>query len=140
MEVRPLVFADDAGVRVSTGRRRGKGGSGARRQAHFGGIRQDALHPGPEGGRPGHFLGSGQTLSVMQSVYLYPRVADRRTPGEWEETGSETLYEQALHAVGDMLASHYPDCIDAKTDARLRDTFPIRLQRSDMRAGNPRWD
>ena len=89
---------------------------------------------------PGHFLGSDQTLSVMQSEYLYPRVADRRTPGEWEETGSETLYQQAHQAVAEMLASHYPDYIGSKTDARLRDKFPIRLQRSDMQAGNPRWD
>ena len=32
----------------------------------------------------GHYLNQPQTLALMQTEYLYPEVADRRTPGEWE--------------------------------------------------------
>ncbi|HXM69779.1 MAG TPA: trimethylamine methyltransferase family protein, partial [Thermoanaerobaculia bacterium] len=37
---------------------------------------------------PGHFLGSDQTLQLMQTEYLYPGVADRRSPNDWAERGS----------------------------------------------------
>ena len=33
----------------------------------------------------GHYLNQPQTLELMQKEYLYPEVADRRTPGEWED-------------------------------------------------------
>src|SRR5258708_18830103 len=37
---------------------------------------------------PGHFLGSGQTLQLMQTEYLYPAVGDRKSPNEWTEQGA----------------------------------------------------
>ncbi len=39
-------------------------------------------------GGPGHFLGHGQTLALMQAEYLYPEVGCRRSPKEWLEQGS----------------------------------------------------
>jgi len=87
----------------------------------------------------GHYLGSQQTLELMQSEYLYPEVADRLTPGAWEEMGCKTLYEQAHEQVGEMLASHYPTYIDPAADKRIRDRFPIQLKAEDMRPGNGRW-
>jgi trimethylamine--corrinoid protein Co-methyltransferase len=87
----------------------------------------------------GHFLGSKQTLELMKSEYLYPEVADRRTPGEWGETGRKTLYEQAHDRVGEMLKDYYPNYIDPEADKRMRDQFPIRLSPEDMRPGNGRW-
>ena len=87
----------------------------------------------------GHYLGHKQTLELMQSEYLYPDVADRLTPGAWEEMGSKTLYEQAHDRVGRLLADHYPTYIDAAADKRIRDQFPIRLQPEDMKPGNGRW-
>jgi trimethylamine--corrinoid protein Co-methyltransferase len=88
---------------------------------------------------PGHFLGSEQTLRLMRSEYLYPRIGDRRSAGEWEEKGSEGIYAQAHRRVGQLLSSHYPDYIDPATDARLRAAFPIRLRPEDKRPGNGRW-
>jgi len=38
-----------------------------------------------------------------------------------------------------ILSSHYPDYISEAADRRIRDKFPIRLAREDMRAGNGRW-
>jgi len=87
----------------------------------------------------GHFLNQPQTLELMQKEYLYPEVADRRTPGEWEVTGKEDVYELAHEKVKKILSSHYPEYIAAAADRKIRDKFPIRLTREEMRAGNGRW-
>lgn len=87
----------------------------------------------------GHYLGHAQTLDLMQTEYLYPEVADRRTAGEWEAGGKEDVLELAHRKVSEVLSSHYPDYISAQADRRIRDNFPIRLQAEDMRPGNGRW-
>ena len=79
------------------------------------------------------------TLELMQTEYLYPEVADRRTAGEWEETGREDVAELAHRKVREILAGHYPEYIDRAADRRIRDRFPIRLAPADMRPGNGRW-
>jgi trimethylamine--corrinoid protein Co-methyltransferase len=87
----------------------------------------------------GHYLGAEQTLHLMRSEFQYPGIADRTTPGEWEERGSRTIYEQAHERVVDILGSHYPVYLEPAVDARIRERFPIRLDPADMRAGNGRW-
>jgi len=87
----------------------------------------------------GHYLGHPQTLELMQTEYLYPEVADRRTAGEWEVTGKEDICQLAHEKVNKVLSSHYPEYIPPEADRRIRDKFPIRLDRADMRAGNGRW-
>ena len=87
----------------------------------------------------GHYLGHPQTLALMQTEYLYPEVADRRTAGEWEVTGKEDVSELAHQKVKDILSSHYPDYISQAADRRIREQFPIRLDRADMQPGNGRW-
>lgn len=87
----------------------------------------------------GHYLNHPQTLALMQSEYVYPAVADRRTPDEWQSRGQQTVYEQAHERVKALLANYYPAYIDANTDKKIRDRFPIRLQPQDMQAGNGRW-
>jgi trimethylamine--corrinoid protein Co-methyltransferase len=47
----------------------------------------------------GHYLGHPQTLALMQTEYLYPEVADRRTAGEWESSGKEDVVELAHRKV-----------------------------------------
>jgi len=87
----------------------------------------------------GHYLGSAQTLELMNSEFLYPDIADRLTPGAWVDGGSVTIYEQAHERVTTMLRDYYPVYIDPEADKRIREHFPIRLQPQDMRAGNGRW-
>jgi trimethylamine--corrinoid protein Co-methyltransferase len=87
----------------------------------------------------GHFLNQPQTLELMQTEFLYPEVADRRTPGEWEASGKEDVCELAHRKVKQVLSSHYPEYIDPAADARIRDKFPIRLSNKDMQPGNGRW-
>jgi len=88
---------------------------------------------------PGHYLGAEQTLRLMRSEFQYPALADRSSPGEWQERGSRTIYEQAHERVRDLLSTHYPTYLDPAVDARIRERFPIRLDPADMRPGNGRW-
>jgi trimethylamine--corrinoid protein Co-methyltransferase len=88
----------------------------------------------------GHFLNQPQTLQLMQTEYLYPEVGDRRTAGAWEEGGRQTVYELAHEKVVEILSSHYPEYIDPKVDAAIRERFPIQLAHEDMKPGNGRWD
>ena len=87
----------------------------------------------------GHFLNQPQTLALMQKEYLYPEVADRRTPGAWEVSGKEDIYQLAHEKVKSTLSTYFPEYISAAADRRIRDRFPIRLAPEDMRAGNGRW-
>jgi trimethylamine--corrinoid protein Co-methyltransferase len=88
---------------------------------------------------PGHFLGSAQTLALMESEYLYPRIGDRRAPAEWEEDGAHGIADRARERVREILSAHYPDYVDEAADARVRERFAIHLARADMLPGNGRW-
>jgi trimethylamine--corrinoid protein Co-methyltransferase len=88
----------------------------------------------------GHYLNQPQTLALMQTEYLYPEVADRRTPGEWEVTGKEDVCELAHEQVKKTLSSYYPEYIPPEADRKIRDNFPIRLAQEDMQPGNGRWE
>ena len=87
----------------------------------------------------GHFLRTEQTLELMRSEYEYPSLADRRTPGEWEEAGSPDIRELAAERVRSILSTHYPQYIDPAVDAKIRDTFPILLPSGAMSAASGRW-
>ncbi len=88
---------------------------------------------------PGHFLGHGQTLDLMQAEYIYPDLGCRRSPKEWIEEGSPDLRQRARERLQEILARHYPGHIGGALDARLRERFPVRLRREVMRPGNERW-
>ena len=88
---------------------------------------------------PGHFLGHSQTLALMESEYLYPGISDRRSQGEWEESGQPDIVDAAKVRVREILSIHYPDHIDPATDRKIRERFDIRLPEDAMRPGNGRW-
>ena len=48
---------------------------------------------------PSHFLGQDQTLSMMQSEYVYPEVGDRLSPDDWHDAGATSVDERARQAV-----------------------------------------
>ncbi|MGF1668665.1 MAG: trimethylamine methyltransferase family protein [Acidimicrobiia bacterium] len=83
-------------------------------------------------GGPGHFLGSDQTLSRMQSEYLYPSVGDRTSPKEWSEKGRPTAVDRAKVVLADILEHHYPRHIPRAVDDQIRARYPVRLPRSAM--------
>ncbi len=88
---------------------------------------------------PGHYLGSEQTLGLMESEYIYPELGDRLQPSVWEELGGRDIRERARAAVEQILSTHYPNYIDPAVDAKIRDAYDIALDPEDMRAGNGRW-
>ncbi len=88
---------------------------------------------------PGHYLAHPQTLALMETEYLYPAIADRTTPDEWEAGGSLDIREPARARAKEILASHYPAYIDPEVDATLRERFPIRLPREAMQPEGGRW-
>jgi trimethylamine--corrinoid protein Co-methyltransferase len=81
---------------------------------------------------PGHFLGSAQTLQLMQTEYLYPAIGDRKSPNEWTEQGSTDIVERAARKVRELLAAHYPAHIPEAIDAAIRARFPVKLPREGM--------
>jgi trimethylamine--corrinoid protein Co-methyltransferase len=81
---------------------------------------------------PGHYLGSQQTLELMQRDYFYPLVGDRTNPKEWAEQGRTDIVERASAKVEAILGRHFPGHL-AAVDPLIRDRFPIRLPQSAMR-------
>jgi trimethylamine--corrinoid protein Co-methyltransferase len=88
---------------------------------------------------PGHFLGSGQTLALMEKEYVYPRLGDRSTPDEWQRQGATDMRARALERVREILGSHYPAHIEPDRDAEIRARFPIRLPKEAMSTKSGRW-
>jgi len=88
---------------------------------------------------PGHFLGSGQTLGLMESEYIYPELGDRLQPTLWEELGALDIRERAKATVQRILSTHYPNYIDPAVDAKIRDAYNIVLDPEAMKPGNDRW-
>ena len=76
----------------------------------------------------GHFLGHEQTLSMMQTEYIYPEVGDRVSPDDWIEAGAKHVHEVARDYVDRTLASHFPDHVPDGRVAAIRDVFPITLE------------
>ena len=80
----------------------------------------------------GHFLGQSETLKRMQSDFLYPNIADRRTFEEWQEDGSKDIREQAKLETHRLLDTYFPSHVSATIDDELRKKFEIRLDKSGM--------
>jgi trimethylamine--corrinoid protein Co-methyltransferase len=75
----------------------------------------------------------------MRSDYVYPEIADRRSIGEWEKSGSRDARELARERTRTILAQHYPRHVSAMTDAAIRVHYNIILPAERMRAGNGVW-
>ncbi|WP_127900940.1 trimethylamine methyltransferase family protein [Solirhodobacter olei] len=79
-------------------------------------------------GGPGHYLGSEQTLSLMQTEYIYPAVGNRMSPKEWVEAGKPELLDKAIARKNAILAKA-GNLIDPATDAAIRAAFRIHVQK-----------
>ncbi|WP_458792491.1 trimethylamine methyltransferase family protein [Yoonia sp. MH D7] len=76
---------------------------------------------------PGHYLGSDQTLAMMQTEYVYPKTADRTSPKEWLEKGKPDLLVNATARKEAILAKPSDAALDPVTDAAIRSRFKIHL-------------
>ncbi len=82
---------------------------------------------------PNHYLGSDQTLRLMQTEYIYPEVCDRLSPKEWNEQGREVALDRAEAKVAEILKCHFPNPILPESDTRIRESLPIKLDPRHMR-------
>lgn len=78
-------------------------------------------------GGPGHYLGSDQTLKLMQTEYIYPVLGNRMSPKEWNEAGRPLLLDGAQKRVAEILA-RAPCQIDPATDLAIRSRFNIHFR------------
>lgn len=77
-------------------------------------------------GGPGHYLGTDQTLSLMQSEYLYPDVGNRMTPKDWAEAGNPDLVVSARAKVNAILQSASSQ-VSPDIDRAIRAKFNIQF-------------
>jgi len=80
-------------------------------------------------GGPGHYLGEDQTLSLMQTEYVYPTFGDRISPKEWAEVGKPDLIAAAAARKDEILSETSRARLDAELDAAIRARFNIHLPR-----------
>jgi trimethylamine--corrinoid protein Co-methyltransferase len=73
---------------------------------------------------PGHYLGSDQTLKLMQTEYVYPDIANRMTPKEWLEAGRPDLLADAI-AQKDKILSEAQNQIIPEIDEKVRQSFKM---------------
>ncbi len=76
-------------------------------------------------GGPGHYLGADETLRLMQTEYVYPRLADRTSPKEWEELGRPELLARAKARVAEILAVSEAPLVPPDVDRAVRARFRI---------------
>ena len=76
---------------------------------------------------PGHYLGSEQTLSLMQTEYIYPTLADRSSPKEWLEQDRPDLLSRAIDRKEEILATRSAARFEPAVDQAIRDRFAIHL-------------
>jgi trimethylamine---corrinoid protein Co-methyltransferase len=77
-------------------------------------------------GGPGHYLGAAQTLGLMETEYLYPKLGNRMSPKEWEESGRPGLLERAVVRKEDILA-RAPCMVPPDIDAAVRAGWRIHF-------------
>jgi len=80
----------------------------------------------------GHFLGHADTMVRMESDFLYPNIADRRSSDEWEDAGSPDIRLPARDRARELLTSHFPRHLQDNTERRIREEFDIHLLPVDM--------
>ena len=76
---------------------------------------------------PGHYLGTDQTLSGMQTNCVYPTFGSRTSPKEWVELGKPDLIAQATARKEELLAMKTTAALPADVDAAIRAQFNIHL-------------
>ncbi|WP_299191191.1 trimethylamine methyltransferase family protein [uncultured Litoreibacter sp.] len=90
-------------------------------------IRATCLGTDGSGLGPGHYLGTDQTLGLMESNYVYPSLGDRTSPKEWAEKDKPDLLKNATARKEAILAAPSEAEFDPMLDAAIRKRFTIHL-------------
>ena len=75
----------------------------------------------------GHYLGSDQTLQLMQTEYIYPTLGNRMSPKEWQEADRPLLLEQAIKRKNKILDEAKIQ-FDPEFDAAIRSNYNIYFE------------
>ncbi len=75
-------------------------------------------------GGPGHYLGSDQTLALMQTEYVYPTLGNRMSPKEWVEADRPMLLDKAIARKNEILSKAGLQ-VDPALDAAIRKDYNI---------------
>lgn len=78
-------------------------------------------------GGPGHYLGTDQTLALMQTEYIYPSVGNRMSPKEWDEANKPDLLATAIARKEAILTSAKP-LVDPALDREIRAKYKIYFE------------
>ncbi len=78
-------------------------------------------------GGPGHYLGSEQTLALMQTEYIYPTVGNRMSPKEWVEAGRPLLLDKAI-ARKNAILEKAGSQIEPQIDEAIRKSYNIHFK------------
>jgi len=76
---------------------------------------------------PGHYLGSDQTLALMETDYVYPDISDRTSPKEWLEIGKPDLLENATKRKIAILSESSSAEFSPDLDMKIKSKFKIHL-------------
>jgi trimethylamine--corrinoid protein Co-methyltransferase len=68
----------------------------------------------------------------MSSDFVYPQLADRRSPAQWEQAGSLDIRTVARERTKQVLATHFPTHLGLEVEAALRAGWDIRLTKEAM--------
>jgi len=80
----------------------------------------------------GHYLGSDQTLNVMQTEYIYPEFYNRLSPNDWSDAGKPEALSEAVQRKEHILATHFPKHVSDEVDDKIRAEFPVFLSKKAM--------
>jgi trimethylamine--corrinoid protein Co-methyltransferase len=75
----------------------------------------------------GHFLGTPQSLALMNTEYYYPHTGDRKRREDWEADGALDMRERARRKARQILQTHKPQPIPPAAEAAIRQRFQILL-------------
>ena len=74
-------------------------------------------------GPGGLFADAPMTLANMTTATFMPELADRSLREVWEEQGSHSIHDRALHKAMDILSRPNYAAFDSETDARIKTHF-----------------
>lgn len=75
----------------------------------------------------GHFLGTQQSLELMNTEYYYPHTSDRQRRDNWQEQGGLDMWQRARERARRILKTHQPEPIPPEIDAAIREKCNILL-------------
>ena len=73
----------------------------------------------------GHFLGAADTLTRMNSDFLYPKIGDRRSIEEWQKDGGLSIWDRANEHVRAILNAPQVTLIDPLLAANIEARFGL---------------